>query len=155
MTSTKKTRTKSASGIPELEKMNPTEVPDGEWLYSERKRGAYPKTTSRSGKWLIFVHVDQVDAAWRKVRLANEKGLLGDRARVSTGRNPNPLVQDPNARVIGIYTYDWKDKKDVMRVRGELRKLGFIDILNYKTDSDTMAGNYSENAGYKVNKYSA
>lgn len=134
---------------------NPTDVPDGEWLYAQRRRGAYPKETDRGGKWLIFVPIDRVDKAWKSIRTAVEEGSLGGRARVSTGRRPNPSARDPNARVIAVYTYDWRDEKDVMRVREQLRRLGFKEPLHYKTDSDTQAGRYSDTDGDSVNKYTA
>ena len=38
---------------------------------------------------------------------------------------------------------------DVMLVRNELRELGFTESLGYKTDADTLAGNYGSN----VTKY--
>jgi hypothetical protein len=141
--------------VPPPKNPNPTEAPWGRWIIAERRKGPYPKTTSRSGKWLIFVHVERVDEAWRKVRQATEDGLLGDRSKVATGRESTPLAKDPNAKAIVVWTYDWKDEDDVMRVREELRKLGFTETLAYKTDADTKAGNYSKNVGQKVDKYVA
>jgi hypothetical protein len=133
--------------------LNPTEAPDGDWLYAERKKGAYPKETARCGKWLIFIPVEKVDEVWKTVRLATEKGQLGGRSRVSTGRGPASKGEDPNARVIAVYTYDWKDKKDVMRVRDKLKQLGFSKALNYKTQADTAAGKYYETDSYHLNKF--
>jgi len=41
-----------------------------------------------------------------------------------------------------VYTKDCYDKVDVMRVREELKKLGYLRVLPYKPDSMTLAGEY-------------
>lgn len=101
----------------------PSEVIDEYWIYAVRKKGKYPKSTQRSGKWLIFVDPKNVDEVWAKIKEATEEGKLGDCAKVATAK-PNPLSGKSKARVICVYTYDWADEKDVRRVREELRNLG-------------------------------
>jgi nuclear transport factor 2 (NTF2) superfamily protein len=71
---------------------------------------------------------------------------------VSTAR-PNPDSRD-NRKVIYVYTADWQDEADVMRVRERLRELGFVDRLGYKRNIETYKGEYSEK-GKKVTFYSA
>lgn len=52
-----------------------------------------------------------------------------------------------------MYTYDWKDCQDVKRIREELRKIGVVHKISYKTDEDTERGMYRENSNEKVGTY--
>ncbi|HOI12821.1 MAG TPA: DUF1917 domain-containing protein [Methanoculleus sp.] len=104
------------------------------------------------GKWLIFVPGSEVDEAWRKVRDETAKGALGISAKVSTAK-PNPDSRDERS-VIYVYTHDWADEADVMRVRERLRELGFEERIGYKRNIETYRGEYSEE-GRKVTYYSA
>ena len=81
----------------------PSRITDEYWLYAERKRGQYPKATTKSGKWLVFVPVSQVDEVWAKIREATEDERLGDSAKVATAK-PNPNASDPSKKVICVYT---------------------------------------------------
>ena len=76
-----------------------------------------------AGKWLIFLPADQVDEAWVVVRDATVADELGISAKVSTAKE-NPESRD-NKKVIYIYTKDWRDEGDVMRVRERLRGARF------------------------------
>jgi Domain of unknown function (DUF1917). len=105
-----------------------------------------------AGKWLIFLPPEDVDDAWRKVRNATWKNELGISAKVSTAK-PNPDSRD-NMKVIYIYTPDWRDEDDVMRVRERLRELGFTDRIGYKRNIETFKGEYSQK-GKRVTFYSA
>ncbi|MBP1928620.1 hypothetical protein J2741_001167 [Methanolinea mesophila] len=105
-----------------------------------------------AGKWLIFLPPEEVDDAWKKVRDATWRGELGISAKVSTAK-PNPDSRD-NMKVIYVYTPDWRDEEDVMRVRERLRGLGFVDRIGYKRNIETFQGQYSQK-GKKVTFYSA
>jgi hypothetical protein len=105
-----------------------------------------------AGKWLIFLPPDKVDEAWIRVRNATSRNELGISAKVSTAR-PNPDSRD-NTKVIYVYTADWRDELDVMRVRNRLRELGFTDRLGYKRNIETFKGEYSQK-GKRVTFYSA
>ena len=105
-----------------------------------------------AGKWLIFLELDQVDAAWTKVRDATVALELGISVKVSTAK-PNPDSRD-NRKVVYIYTKDWADEPDVMRVREKLRELGFVDRIGYKRNIETFAGEYAKK-GKRVTYYSA
>ena len=120
---------------------NPSEVTEVDWIYAQRKIGKYPAPTSRSGKWLVFRDVKNIDAMWAKIKAATEEGRLGGRSKVSTAK-PSPLALDPRKKVVCVYTYDSDDVEDVMRVRRELRRLGVREKTGYKTDAMTMAGKY-------------
>ncbi|MGD1005447.1 MAG: putative phosphothreonine lyase domain-containing protein [Methanoregulaceae archaeon] len=105
-----------------------------------------------AGKWLIFQEPDQVDASWKKLRDATVAGELGISSKVSTAK-PNPDSRD-NRKVIYVYTKDWADEADVMRVRQKLRDLGFVDRIGYKRNIETFAGEYAKK-GKRVTYYSA
>jgi hypothetical protein len=105
-----------------------------------------------AGKWLIFQEPDQVDAAWIKVRDGTVARELGISTKVSTAK-PNPESRD-SRKVIYVYTKDWADEADVMRVRQKLRDLGFTDRIGYKRNIETFAGEYAKK-GKRVTYYSA
>jgi hypothetical protein len=81
-----------------------------------------------------------------------EEGRLGGSAKVSTAK-PNPLSKDPRKRVICVYTYDWTDEEDVRRIREELRKLGVVNKIPYKSDGDTLSGKYRITGHRRISKY--
>jgi hypothetical protein len=105
-----------------------------------------------AGKWLIFVDRDKVDAAWRIIRDETISGGLGISAKVSTAK-PNPDSRD-DRKVIFVYTRNWQDEADVMRVRERLRDLGYEERLGYKRNIETYKGEYSKK-GKRVTYYSA
>jgi Domain of unknown function (DUF1917). len=105
-----------------------------------------------AGKWLIFVDRDKTDEAWRVIRDETIAGRLGISAKVSTAK-PNPDSRD-DRKVIFIYTKDWRDEADVMRVRQRLRELGYEERLGYKRNIETYRGEYSKK-GKRVTYYSA
>jgi hypothetical protein len=122
------------------------------WLVAKRMVGSYPSSTPSCGKWLLFVHVSEIDAAWEKVKKATEDGLLGETSKVSTAR-PNPTARYPDKNVICVYTYDSDDYEDVSKIRETLRQLGFVDKISYKTDFATLQGKYEKNGSTDVSKY--
>lgn len=130
---------------------NPSEVAEVHWIYARRKKGSYPKGTSRSGKWLLFVPSKNVDEIWRKIKKAVEDGELGNEAKVATAKQ-SPLSSS-DAKVICVYTYDYEDQKDVMRIRQRLREMGFTKPLSYKTDVDTLSGKYSFTTRERISRY--
>lgn len=114
--------------------------------------GVHTVDDENVGKWLIFVDPQQADEAWRIVRNATCAGLLGISSKVSTAK-PNPESRDQRM-VIFVYTRDWRDEQDVMRVRNQLRELGFVDRIGYKRNIETYRGEYSKK-GKRVTYYSA
>jgi len=123
------------------------------WIVQD-KPGSPPEAIEdeNAGKWLIFQEPDQVDVTWKKVRDATVSGELGISAKVSTAK-PNPDSRDLR-KVIYVYTKDWADEADVMRVRENLRKLGIVDRIGYKRNIETFAGEYAKK-GKRVTYYSA
>lgn len=130
----------------------PAMATDEYWIVARRRIGTYPAPTSRSGKWLVFVPNAQVDEIWEKIKSAVESGRLGDEARVSTN-TPRRQVSNPDERVICVYTYDCEDEDDRLRIREELRCLGVVERIPYKSDADTSAGKYRAYGHEHIGKY--
>lgn len=89
-----------------------------------------------SGKWLIYAERKNVDRVWRRIKKLWKKKKIWS-AKVSTATEP---PQKPH--VICVYTKDYLDEKDVMKVLEELRDIGIEDRLTYKPDIYTMLGIY-------------
>ena len=129
---------------------NPSEVIDKPWIYAHRLTGEYPKPNVNSGKWLVFVHIDEVDELWDEIKQATESGKLGHASKVATAMPKG--AYDESKKVICVYTYDWTDEIDAFRVRQALRELGVTSPCSYKSDEDTRQGKYRIN-GDRVSKY--
>lgn len=131
----------------------PTKTLQTYWIVQDAP-GSLPEAIEdeNAGKWLIFMEPENVDAAWKKVRDATVAGELGISTKVSTAK-PNPDSRDTR-KVIYVYTKDWADEADVMRVRQKLKDLGFIDRIGYKRNLETFAGEYAKK-GKRVTYYSA
>jgi hypothetical protein len=129
----------------------PSQVLDKYWVSANsRKQGV--RFTERSGKWLIFVPVTELDDAWSKVKQATRAGLLSNFSKAATGL-PNPNAIDPTLKVICVYTYDAADREDVLRVRQALRDLGFDRPIPYKTDWATLDGRYRVKGDERISLY--
>ncbi|MFZ3058561.1 MAG: putative phosphothreonine lyase domain-containing protein [Candidatus Methanoperedens sp.] len=132
---------------------NPSEVTDVYWIYAKGKIGGkHQPLTHKTGKWLIFVGIENVDEVWAKVEKAYKEGKLGLAAKVATAKL-NPNATNPETKVICVYTYDWTDEEDVRRVREELRKLGVTNKIPYKTNEDTLKGKYQIRGHTRISKY--
>jgi hypothetical protein len=131
----------------------PTKTTQMYWIVQDAP-GSAPEAIEdeNAGKWLIFQEPDRVDAVWKKVRNATVALELGISAKVSTAK-PNPDSRD-NRKVVYVYTKDWADEVDVLRVREKLRELGFVDRIGYKRNIETFAGEYAKK-GKRVTYYSA
>jgi len=123
------------------------------WIVQDAP-GSVPEAIEdeNAGKWLIFQEPGLVDESWKKVRNATVALNLGISAKVSTSK-PNPESRD-NRKVIYIYTKNWADEMDVMRVRENLRALGFTERIGYKRNIETFAGEYAKK-GKRVTYYSS
>ncbi len=103
--------------------INPSQVTDEYWVFAERTQGTYPPHSKNGGKWLISIPIGRIDQAWSKIKLATEAGRLGEMSKVATAKD-NFNATNSGTKVICVYTYDWTDEVDVMRIRQELRQLG-------------------------------
>lgn len=130
----------------------PTKTTRSYWIQQDRPGVSSGATANEeAGKWLIFLPPEEVDEAWQKIRNATVEGTLGIGAKVSTAKE-NEDSHDER-KVIYVFTENWADEADVMRVREELKNLGFVDRIGYKRNLDTYAGEYREK-GKRVAYYS-
>lgn len=139
--------------IREGEGVIPSKTFQARWIEQDSPHVEEPAANiEKAGKWLIFLPPDQVDEIWQKIRDLTWDGKLGISAKVSTAK-PDPDARDER-KVIYVYTADWEDEPDVMRVREELRSIGITDRIGYKRNIETFKGEYSAR-GKKVTFYSA
>ena len=131
---------------------NPSQVTDEYWIFAERKQGTYPPHSKNGGKWLIFVPLERIDQVWSKIKSATESGRLGEMSKVATAKD-NANAINSSTKVICVYTYDWTDEEDVMRIRQELRQLGITRKIPYKADEDTESGKYANQGTKRISKY--
>jgi len=130
----------------------PSKITSSFWVTANRKIGDYPSSSENSGKWLIFALKSEIDLIWQKIKEATENGILGNNSKVSTAKD-NPNSSDKNRGVICVYSYDWTDKNDVIKIREELRKLGVIQKIPYKADNDTSKGKYVVKGDKGISQY--
>ena len=129
----------------------PSQIQDEYWVSARARKNRVP-STERSGKWLIFVPLEELDTAWVKIKKATQDGLLGNSSKAATAL-PSPYAADPTKRVICVYTYDSDDREDVLRVRQALRDLGFDRLMPYKTDKATLEGRYQVKGHQRISLY--
>lgn len=101
----------------------------------------------KSGKWMLFPFPDRVNELWALVAHAVAEGELGHAAKVATDDGSG----DSHARLICVYTEDFADKDDILRVLKKLVALGLVSTkgdkrpIYYKADCfthlDIMGGN--------------
>jgi hypothetical protein len=130
----------------------PSKIKSKLWVYANNGNISYPPSTVRNGKWCLFVNNKDHDEWWGKIRNRFLNGRLGDQIKTSTGIR---LSKKPykNKAVIIVYTYDYEDKEDVMRIRNELREIGVTWKISYKSDKSTNAGKYYSKCGDRVSIY--
>lgn len=133
-------------------KKNPISLSDAYWILARRKRDEYRESTTKSGKWLIFIDAVRVEIIWRRVKQAVEDGLLGGRAKVSTAKQ-NPNSRNANKRVFCVYTYNYEDVEDVRRIREQLRRRGVTEEIAYKADEDIGTGRYRIKGHRQISKF--
>lgn len=106
-----------------------------------------------TGKWLLFIGKEEVDKKWEKIKdfVKERSGLF---AKVSTA-----VEKKKGNHVICVYTQNYLDREEVMKVREDLRELEYEGELRYKPDIYTILGIYPETKsdfGLKeASKYSA
>ena len=75
-----------------------------------------------TGKWMLFPDPAHVDDVWARVAHATARNELGIGAKVETRGD----AASKKARLICIYTKDYRDKGDVARVLNRLRELELV-----------------------------
>ena len=123
--------------------------PEREWL-EESLSDMAKKCSVTNGKWMLFPMPQRVDEIWAVVAKGTLEGRLGSAAKVATDAGDGKPE-----RLICIYTEDFSDIRDVMRVLKEMRRLGLVSSekgakpIYYKTDAYTYLGITSDN-DYKL-----
>jgi hypothetical protein len=130
----------------ESDEKYPSKYTEDYWIraYSQKQKTG----TKFGGKWLLFTPKNHIDAAWAQVKDATERNLLGPESKVST-----KLGEQGPDYVICVFTKNWKNEEDVMRVRQVLRDLGFERPIPYKTNEDTIARKYAKDGHKGLSKY--
>ncbi|KAH6644411.1 hypothetical protein C7974DRAFT_20104 [Boeremia exigua] len=98
-----------------------------------------------SGKWMLFPKAEEVTRTWRSVVEAVIADRLGPMAKVAP-------EDGKDERLICIYTKDFRDEEDVLRVLQELEDMDLLRhgrSIYYKSDAFTYLDLYSASA----NKY--
>lgn len=126
--------------IPLADEGNPSEVSHAAFIGATYHGDSPMPEDKNVGKWLFFVAEKYVDDTWANVKKAVENGKLWRSAKVSTAWRSKG-----GPYVICVYTYDYNDEDDVMRIREHLREMGFKRTVSYKSDEQTAAGMYSDN----------
>lgn len=75
---------------------------------------------------MLFIPAVNIDHIWKIIAGATISGDLGISAKV-TPHDPDEDPEGRRTRLICIYTKDFSDIEDVVRVLGELKKLGMVE----------------------------
>jgi hypothetical protein len=113
----------------------PSKTTDKFWL-SEWAPNASGLAGPRSGKWVVTVDEQDLDAAWAEIRMALLKGKLGPAAKTRTAMR-HPFLEPDGKTVICVYVEDSLDAKDRNRVLGMLGNLGFQNV-KFRTDEESL-----------------
>lgn len=131
-----------------VEEGNPSEITHAAFIVADYRADNPMPESIRVGKWLFFVAEKFIDDTWRNVKKAVEDGKLWKHAKVSTAWRSKG-----NVYVICVYTYDYEDESDVMKIRDYLREMGFKRPVSYKSDEQTLSGIYSDiSSGFALYK---
>lgn len=134
--------------VQSMEEGNPSEITHAAFIIAHYRGDISQPEAIRVGKWLFFVAEKYIDDTWRNVKKAVEDGKLWKQAKVSTAWRSKGKVY-----VVCVYTYDYKDENDVMKIREYLREMGFKRATSYKSDEQTLAGIYSDlSSGFALYK---
>ncbi|KZF21820.1 DUF1917-domain-containing protein [Xylona heveae TC161] len=119
---------------------------------------------STIGKWMLFPETS-IDRIWAIVATATAAGQLGIDAKIATADGgTGGIASTTRPRLICIYTYDFSDTQDVLRVLLRLVELELVGNsggrgdggIYYKSDAYTYLGITSGNPwGLKASMYSS
>lgn len=117
------------------ERLAPSKTGDRFWI-QEWNPTATHVVGPRTGKWVVTVDEEDLDAAWTEIRTALLQGHLGTSAKTRTAMR-HPFLEPDGKTVICVYTHDCLDVDDRNRVMKALHRLGFTD-LRYKTEEESI-----------------
>jgi len=113
----------------------PSLTKDVYWIEARPPNGETETDRRLVGEWLLFVVPRKLDEAWDKVRKATIDSRLGFLSKSATAKK-NYNMPSASNRMIVVYTSDYFDIDDVLRVGRELNDLGFgtSTPIYYETD---------------------
>lgn len=97
------------------------EVVQEKWQVVQDLRELAAACNLVTGKWMLFVKPGNVNNVWAKVARATANDELGIGAKVATRTDPR------EARLVCVYTRDFRDKDDVARVLNRLTELELVN----------------------------
>jgi hypothetical protein len=112
----------------------PSATKDRPWI-QEWNPAASGEVGPRSGKWIVTIDEEDLDAAWAEIRTALLQGKLGPAAKTRTAMR-HPFLAPDGKTVICVYVADSIDPRERNRVLRMLGNLGFQNV-RYKTDEET------------------
>lgn len=118
--------------------VDPTTENNAFWIYAKRQKNDYVVDDLKSGKWIVVTEKEEVNHLWSLIKQATEEGKLGYISSVSTAKLQEGIAE--NVYIISVYTGNYSNLPDVMRVRQSLRKIGISEEIIYKTDKLTKEG---------------
>ncbi|KAF9428245.1 hypothetical protein BGZ94_003002 [Podila epigama] len=131
----------------------PTQITEDYWVRASAPPEMLSKGRPNPGKWMLFYDKSILDEKWAIVKQMVEQGELGIGAKCSTAK-VNPNATNSKTGVIIVYTYDYQDQEDVLRVAITLHeKLQYKGKIYYKSDEQTMAGLYAKTGSKKNHLY--
>jgi hypothetical protein len=97
------------------------------------------KYSVKLGKWMLLFDPKDIDEKWNTIARAMYSGFLdASTAKVAPAGHPY-------GHLICVYTYNFMDLREVMKLRQQLLDLGFEEPLDYKADIYTNTGIYEKN----------
>ncbi|KAF2760098.1 DUF1917-domain-containing protein [Pseudovirgaria hyperparasitica] len=107
-----------------------------------------------SGKWMLFPNSEDLPRTWRLVAEGVADNRLGCAAKVGT---IGPDTDTNNGRLICVYTKDFNDMEDILKVMHELIDLNLVNSdrgIYYKMDAYTYLDIAGKNEyGLRASKY--
>lgn len=114
------------------------------WLHAHYP-GAAEVDLRHTGKWLLFFPCLVASRAWTLIKESTVQGVLGFSAKIARqDQTSQPKIRSSSSleHVACVYTKDWKDHADVLRIARALVEIGVVALqaspsLYYKADEQT------------------
>ncbi|KAF9080199.1 hypothetical protein BGX23_002512, partial [Mortierella sp. AD031] len=92
----------------------PTQMFNEYWLWAKSASKGF-LGGPRTGKWMLFYDKSVLDDKWAAVKGLVEQDMLGGLAKCSTAKE-NPNAKSSKSGVIIVYTSDYMDQEEVLRI---------------------------------------